>query len=318
MLEVQRMRSAKSRRSLLHGIVVPLATPLTEAEDVDVDGLRRLVRHVIDGGVSGIFLLGSSGEFPALSASARDQLIQVTMAEVAGAVSVFVGVSHPSTREVVRQARSAEALGIDAVVVSTPYYYGYGPNLQAALKHHFESVIDAIDLPVLLYNIPQLTHLPIALETVRRLAERPSVVGIKDSQGDLAYFERLVQLQTTRPEFSVAQGRDAHTAVSLFAGARAAVISSANIAPALARRLFEAATSGNVDDAMHLQHQLMDIQDLYRGYGGPVGIKSCLEVLGICSRRASQPFLPMAESDMAAIRETLDRVGVTDRLSAVV
>src|SRR5882762_3398729 len=106
------MCSSKSRTPLMHGIVVPLATPLTETEDVDVDGLRRLVRHVIDGGVSGIFLLGSTGEFPSLSDSARARLIEVATAEVAGAVPVFVGVSHPSTLEVVRQARGAEAFRI--------------------------------------------------------------------------------------------------------------------------------------------------------------------------------------------------------------
>jgi dihydrodipicolinate synthase/N-acetylneuraminate lyase len=144
------------------------------------------------------------------------------------------------------------------------------------------------------------------------------VVGIKDSQGDFAYFERLVQLQNTHSEFSIAQGRDAHTAVSLFAGARAAVISTANVAPGLATRLFDAVVGGNLQDAMRLQHQLMEIQDLYRGHGGPVGVKSCLEVLGICHSRASQPFSPMSDAGMAAIRETLDRLGVSGQLPAAV
>lgn len=294
----------------LQGVVVPLATPLNEDESIDLAGLRKLLRHVLDGGVDGIFLLGSTSEFPALADSEKARLIEATVSEVSGAVPLFVGSGSVSTLDAIRQARRAAELGADAIVVTTPYYYTYGPDPQAMLLEHFTQMAAAVDLPLVAYNIPQLTGLPLNLATVERLVEAGRITGIKDSHGDMVYFQRLLEIQRSRQPLSVAQGADALIAVSVLAGARAVVVSGANVAPRLTKSLFEASVTGRVDEAMRLQYQLMEVIALYQGRGSPVGVKSCLEALGICSRRATRPFLPMTDAEMARVRDKLAALGL--------
>lgn len=170
----------------LQGVIPPMITPLTPDRDVDVESTERLVQHMITGGVSGIFVLGSSGEGPWLTWSQQRKLLETTIAAANGRVSILVGALKPSTSRTVETIKRLEQItGVDAVVVTTPYYFASAAEDQ---MHHFSVIASATKLPVVLYNIPPTTHTTIAPETVRELLTIDNIIGIKDSAGDMAQF----------------------------------------------------------------------------------------------------------------------------------
>ena len=299
---------SRGRPWTLEGIIVPLITPLNADETLDEAGLERLVEHVIAGGVSGVFLLGSSGEGPALGEAVKERLVRAVAEQARGRVPVLVGVLAVGTRRTVEEARRLVKQGGDAVVVTAPYYFAHS---QAEIAAHVSHVARALDLPVLLYNIPQMVKTIVEPETVARLAEVPGVVGIKDSQGDMVRFQSLLALQASRPEFAVFQGAEGVVALSLARGAAGAVLGLANVAPGLCCELYESARTGNLPRAWALQERLMLLWKLHtRGQWLPC-LKMAVSQLGVCGPTASAPFAPLDRRAIAAIRRDMEAAGVS-------
>jgi hypothetical protein len=165
--------------------IVPLLTPLRPDQSLDEAGLERLIEHALAGGVSGVFLLGSTGEFALLDHETRFQLIRAARRVVRGRVPVLAGVSEPGTRAAIEFGRRAVELGAEAVVASPPFYYHHS---QGDLIAHFTAIAEGIPAPLVLYNIPRNVKVSLAPETVRRLMEIPNIIGLKDSAGDMAMF----------------------------------------------------------------------------------------------------------------------------------
>src|SRR5579863_3257648 len=177
------------------GLITPLATPLALSNrpepSLDVPALERLIDHVINGGVSGIFLLGSTGEFASLGREMRQEIIRRTCTHVNRRVPVMVNLADTAISETLRLADTAVAAGADAVVLAAPYYFGHS---QDDLLRHLERITEKLALPLFLYNIPPLTKNSFEPETVRRAADLPGVIGLKDSTGDPEYLEKTVKL----------------------------------------------------------------------------------------------------------------------------
>ena len=184
---------ATTMNTPLCGIIPPMVTPLLDDDTIDHAGLERLVEHLLAGGVHGLFNLGTTGEGPSLSHALRCQLIETTMAQVAGRVPVLVGITDTSFVESVELADFAADVGSQAVVASTPYYFA---TAQPELLEYLEQLVKAVSLPLVLYNMPQLTKVSFEPDTVRQALQWENVIGIKDSSGDMKYFNRLVEATT--------------------------------------------------------------------------------------------------------------------------
>lgn len=180
----------------IRGIVPPMATPLAGPDELDIPGLGKLIEHILQGGVDGLFILGTTGEGPALSYKLRRELIQRTCRQVAGRVPVLVGVSDSAHAEIVQITEHSAASGANAVVVAPPFYF---PLSQSDLLRLVEDLAARSPLPVYLYNRPELTKISFSPETVQRASVIPNVAGLKDSSGDMQYLKQVLERFATFP-----------------------------------------------------------------------------------------------------------------------
>jgi 4-hydroxy-tetrahydrodipicolinate synthase len=220
----------------LRGVVVPLVTPFTPAGEVDEPALERLVDFLIAAGIHGLFVGGTTGEFPLLSTSERQRVAAAVLTYARGRVPLIVQAGAPSTREAIEHVRHAQSIGAQAAAVVTPYFF---PLSDDALVEHYVAVARAAgDFPVLLYNIPQRTGNALSPGVAAQIARRcPNVVGIKDSSGNLS---QTIEYCALRPGFQVAQGADGLLVAGLAMGIQATVSGNANVFPELAVAVFDA------------------------------------------------------------------------------
>jgi 4-hydroxy-tetrahydrodipicolinate synthase len=295
----------------LKGIVPPMVTPLRGRDELDVAGLERLIEHILAGGVHGLFILGTSGEAPNLSYRLRRELIDRTLRQVRGRVPVLVGITDTSFVEAVQLARYAADAGAQAVVTAGPYYF---PSGQPELVEFVERLVPELPLPVFLYNMPQMTKVPFEPDTLRRVLHLERIVGVKDSSGDLAYFESLVALAKARPDWTLLVGPERLLVDTLRRGGHGGVNGGANIWPQLFVQLHRAASDGDEATVARLLPQLRQFGAIYSV--GPhastvvKGMKCALALLGICDDLMTDPFRRYDEPEREKIRAVLREVGL--------
>lgn len=234
------------------GVVVPMITPLTEDERLDRASVHRIVDFLVDGGVHGLFILGSIGEGAVLRPAVRHELAEVAVEAAAGRVPVIAGAIEASTPRVVDEIRALAGRGLSGYVATTPFYFG-GYN-DSELYGHFSRIAEAADLPVLLYNIPQNTKVPLSADLAVRLSQVPNIAGIKDSSGDWSQVQAIL---LNRPSgFRVLQGNQNLSAISILSGADGLVPGHANVWPQLLVELMAAAQKGDMSAAFACQARL--------------------------------------------------------------
>ena len=276
----------------LTGIIPPMVTPLGMRDELDVPGLEKLLEHILAGGVSGIFILGTTGEGPSLSSRLRRELVERVCQQAGRRAPVLVGITDTAFVESVNLARYAADCGADAVVAAPPYYMPEGqPELQEWLDH----LVPELPLPLFLYNMPPLTKVAYEPETVRHALDNPRIIGLKDSSGDLSYFKNMVAFLKQRPDWSILIGPEGKLLESLQLGGSGGVNGGANLFPRLYVRLCEAFRAGDITRTQALQEQIRRIGDsLYRIGKHPSaiikGIKCALACLGICDDFMAEPF----------------------------
>jgi dihydrodipicolinate synthase/N-acetylneuraminate lyase len=290
----------------LRGIVPPLVTPLLGRDELDVAGVERLVEHTLAGGVHGLFILGTSGEGPGLSYRLRREMIDQVCRHVRGRVPVLVGITDPAFAEAVSMAQCAADAGAAAVVTAGPYYL---PVAQPELIDYVEHLVPELPLPLFIYNMPQLTKVRFAPETLRALVHLEKIVGLKDSSGDLAYFDELVNLKDLRPDWSVLVGPEHLLLESLRRGGDGGVNGGANFHPRLFVDLYGAFRAGDVLRAEERQRQLLQLGQIYRigQHASSVvkGMKCACSLLGLCADRMAEPFEHFHEPERQQVREIL-------------
>lgn len=291
----------------LDGIIVPLITPLQADESLDEAALERLVEHAIGGGVRGLFVLGSSGEGPALLDSTRERLVRAVSEQARGRVPVLVGASAAGTRRTIELARQLTRQGGDAIVLVAPYYFS---QTQDEVVEHIAAVARSQDVPTMVYNIPSAVKTIIEPETVARLAAIPEVISIKDSLGDLTRFQGLLRIKERWPDFGVFQGAEGVAALSIARGADGAVLGLANVAPKLCCDLYAAARTGDLAGAWALQERLMVLWKLHTHGQWLPCLKAAVSQLGLCSPITSAPFAALGQEAIAAIRRDMEAAGV--------
>jgi len=270
-----------------HGIIPPLLTPLAGPDALDTEGLARLIDHVVGGGVHGLFVLGTCGEAPSLSHRLKHETVEAACVRTAGRVPVWVGVSDTSWVETLALAEHAASCGASGVVLGPPYYY---PIDQAALSAYLVETVSRLPLPVMLYNIPSHTKVPIEPETLRAAASQSGVVGFKDSSGNRDYFEKAL---AAAGDVSVLMGAEAHLAWALRRGARGGVPGGANIEPSLYVELYDVWRAGDEARLAELESGAQANSRRWREVGGGsviAGLKAALAELGMCESRLAAPL----------------------------
>lgn len=298
----------------LRGIIPPLVTPLAGRDTIDVDGTRKLIEHVISGGVHGLFLLGTSGEGPSLSHATQREFLNLASEQIAGRLPVLVGITDTSMTESILLAEAAQQAGADAVVLATPYYF---PMHQADLLRFIREIAQELPLPFLLYNMPSHTKVAYEIKTVESLLDLENFIGVKDSSGQLHYFNRLVELKRIRQDLTVLMGPEELMGQSVLTGGDGGIAGGANLVPKLYVSLYEAAVTGNMREVNRLQHQVMRLSSrLYEVGDAPTGyltgIKAALGIVGLCSDRLCEPLYTISDDRKQTIRRHLDDLGLLD------
>ncbi len=295
------------------GVIPPIITPLKDRDTLDVAGLERLVAHMLEGGVHGIFALGTTGEAPSLSYRLRREMVQRTCQLVNGKVPVLVGITDTSFVESVELARYAAEQGTKAVVLSAPYYFPVG---QPELLEYVEDLVPELPLPMFLYNMPSHTKVTFDLETVKRAMQIEGIIGIKDSSGNMVYFHQLLRELPQRPDWSLLTGPEELLGESVLLGGHGGVCGGANLCPKLYVALYEAAVANDVQRVRELHAQVMRISGtIYKvGRYGSAFIKSvkcALSVLGICDDFLAEPFHRFREQERERVGAYLREFGIT-------
>ncbi len=295
----------------IQGIIPPMITPLKGNDELDREGAVRLIEHMLKGGVHALFILGTTGEAQSLTYRLRYEFVELVCKQVAGRVPVLVGVTDTSLDESVKLAEAAARCGAAGVVAAAPYYFA--PSQQEMIEY-FTALADALPLPLYLYNMP--SHVKVFLEaaTVKKLAEHPNIVGLKDSSANMNYFETLLYHLGGRDDFALYVGPEELTGECVLMGADGGVNGGANMFPELYVAMYEAAKAGDVVRVRELQRRIMQISvSIYTvgKYGSSYlkGVKCALSLLGICDDYISWPYRHFRAEERAKIREALEALG---------
>ena len=291
------------------GIIPPLITPLTARDTLDIAGLERLVNRLIDGGVAGIFALGTTGEAPSLSHRLRREVVEHTCRFAEGRVPVLIGITDTSLVESAQLAAAAADLGADAVVTSAPFYFPAG---QPELREFIEELLPELPLPLMLYNMPSLTKVSFSREVIDWALDQEKIVGLKDSSGDLVYFRKMQYLAAARrPDWSLLVGPEELLGETVLLGGHGGVNGGANLHPRLYVDLYEAAKAGNLPRTRELSAQVMAFSSAIYGvgrHGSAIikGLKCGLSILGVCDDFMAAPFHRFQDPERRLIAHHLE------------
>ncbi|HEU5314902.1 MAG TPA: dihydrodipicolinate synthase family protein [Chloroflexota bacterium] len=283
---------------LLEGISPPLVTPLLPDGSLDEPGLRRLIDYVIDGGVHGIVVLGSSGEAALLLPEVRRRVVEVAVDQAGRRVPVVVGTGEPGTALAVQSTRLAQQAGAAGAIVVPPFYY---PHDQEAVKRHYRTLRDEVGLPLLAYHIPGMTKVPVEADTLLELAADGTLVGMKDSAGSFAYYQRIVDGTRDNPRFAALQGSDQFLFAGLHYGGDGAISVISQVAPKIMVALYDAARASDWDEARRLHAQWQRVSAAI-GPGWIPAIKGAFSALGICGPHVAAPNATWSEDRLTAQR----------------
>lgn len=303
------MASWPNNETCLKGVVPPIVTPLLGIDTIDDEGTRRLLEHILQSKVAGIFVLGTTGEFSSLSLSLRCDFVRLCCSIVKERVPVLVGISDSAWMNTIELARVSKEAGASAVVLTTPYYF---PMEQSEVLRYVEQVVDTVELPVMLYNMPGLTKVWLKVETLGKLASNPRIVGIKDSSGDLDYFANICKLKELRPDWSIFIGPEHLMAKAVTLGADGGVNGGANVFPELFVAACAAALNGDEDECHKKMCRVNAFQAIYKvgspGFRFITATKCGLSHLGICNDFVAPPLLPLTDYEKEEIGRILSEV----------
>jgi 4-hydroxy-tetrahydrodipicolinate synthase len=291
----------------LSGVLCALVTPLTPTGEVDLAGLDRLLDRVVRGGVAGICPVGSTGEGSRLTAEQRATVVARVRDRVPAELPVIPtpGVANPPgiPAEIDRCAE----LGADAALVPPPPHYAL---TDAELRDFYRRLADTAALPVVIYNFPKLTGVPVPVEVVRAVAGHERIAGIKDSGRDFEYTTAVRYATAEAPGFALLTGSDTMLLATVLIGGAGAVCGSANLVPELGRDLYAAAVAADLTRARVLQRQLFNVVAAARAAGFPAGWKAALELAGVCAATPAAPAAPLTGDRLEALRGKLTALGV--------
>ena len=287
------------------GSIVALVTPMNVDGSVDYAALRRLIDWHIAEGPDCIGVVGTTGESPTVSMKENCDIIRAAVQHAAGRVPIMAGTGANATAEAIELAHFAKEVGASCHLSVVPYY---NKPSQEGIYQHFKAIAQAVDLPLVLYNVPGRTVADMQPETVLRLAALPGIVGIKEASGDI---ERACQLIKQKPlGFSVYSGDDGTAVALMLLGGQGHVSVTANVAPRLMHELCKAAIDGDARRAAALQFKLLSLHRQLFCEPSPAPTKWALAQLGLCQTHVRLPIVPLTEGGQALVGQALRDAGL--------
>lgn len=289
----------------LEGIIPPLATPLTEDEELDESGLRRLIRRVLEAGCHGVFILGGTGEGIYLSDQVQTRTIGVTVDEVAGRVPVIVGVSDVSVKRSVIRGKEAAQLGAEVLISVPPYQRLMEPQ---EVYDYYISLAEGTGMPTMLYNVPPDVRTDISVETIARLAEHSRIVGMKDS-ADFGHLAS-VAFHTKGTSFRLLCGVEHNLVPAIMVGAVGGTMAKGNLWPRLCIDTYNAAVANNWEESRAMQEKLTRFAGRMSGAPWVALCKYALNLMGICGATVMRPQRALDEREQRLAKSWLGEYGL--------
>jgi 4-hydroxy-tetrahydrodipicolinate synthase len=289
-----------------YGVIPALVTPLDQQGNLMEDALRKVIDYTIAGGVHGVFILGSTGEFYGLEWEQKKRAIQITVEHTAGRVPVYTGASEITTRDCIRLAKYAENYEVSAVSVLTPFFITPSRD---ELKEHYLKIASSTRLPVILYGNDDRTNVSIPPDLAAELADVENIVGIKDSSGDMTRMGEYIR-RTQGKEFRVIAGRDTMILANLAYGGAGAIAATANIVPSTVAGIYNSYVSGDMERARKYQFELAPLRIAFGLGSFPVVMKEALRLVGIDAGVTLSPIGPLSEENRRKLAEILKKMGV--------
>ncbi|MDF2958718.1 MAG: dapA [Paenibacillus sp.] len=292
----------------LKGIIPPIITPLKEDRTVDTAALKGLAKYMMQCGVNGIFAMGTAAESPMLTRSQRERALVALTEECSGKLPLLFGVMETSTDRVLELVREAEELRADAIVAVSPYYFRVKPK---EIVKHFAAIREATDLPMVIYNVPVYTGNPIDADTVNEISRFPNVIAFKDSSGNMPQFQKTIRLTQDIPNFSVMQGVQVLSVISLQMGASGLIPGVGNVIPDQMVSLYHAVQNDQLEEAYRIQDFVVKLEESFaiEGYSLPV-LKAMPQMLGYGEGIPHYPLSKLTEDGFEKLRTILRSGGV--------
>jgi 4-hydroxy-tetrahydrodipicolinate synthase len=289
---------------MFKGSIVALITPFTD-HGVDEKAFQKFVEWQIGEGTQGVVPCGTTGESPTLSHPEHERVIELCIEVARGRVPVIAGTGSNSTEEAISLTRHAKKAGADAALVVTPYY---NKPTQEGLYQHFKAIHDAVDLPIVIYNIPGRSVVDMSIDTMARLAELPGIVGVKDATADLV--RPLATRMRIGPEFCQLSGEDATATAFLAQGGHGCISVTANIAPRLCAEMHNAWAEGDLERMAAARDRLMPLHRALFVETSPSPVKYGAKLLGLADDRVRLPLVPPGEATRAEVRSAMAFAGL--------
>ena len=299
------MATPSSSFKPIRGSIVALVTPLLPNGQVDYPTLRKLIDWHIAQGTDCIGVVGTTGESPTVNVEEHCEIIRVAVEQSAGRVPIMAGCGANSTAEAIELAQFAQKVGANCQLQVVPYY---NKPTQEGQYLHFAAIAEAVDLPVILYNVPGRTVADMSHETVLRLTNVPGIVGIKDATGNIERAQWLIK--EAPDDFAVYSGDDPTAVALMLCGGQGNVSVTANVAPKLMHELCKAAMAGDVQSAMDIQFKLLSVHKHLFVEPNPIPVKWAMERMGLCGGTLRLPMTPLSEHLKPSVEAALRSAGL--------
>ena len=290
---------------MFKGSIPALVTPMRDDGTIDFAAWDALLDFHLREGTDGVVVGGTTGESPVLERSELEELVRRAKARVAGRIPVIVGSGTNGTAKSVVLSKVAAAAGADALLVVTPYY---NKPTQDGLFRHFTAIADAVDVPVILYNVPGRTACDMLADTVARLSHHPRIAGVKEATGDVARGEAI--LEQSRPGFVLLSGDDPTAAGLIRIGARGVISVTANVAPRAMHELCDAALAGRHEAAAAIDERLVPLHKALFVEANPIPVKWAVQRLGLIGPGIRLPLTPLSAGLHATVEAAMVAAGV--------
>jgi 4-hydroxy-tetrahydrodipicolinate synthase len=294
---------------MFKGSLCALITPFSRGR-VDEKAFQHFVDWQIKQGTNGVIPVGTTGESPTLSHDEHMRVVELCIEAADRRVPVIAGTGSNSTDEAISLTRLAKQAGADAALVVTPYY---NKPSQEGLYRHYEAIAEAVDLPIVIYNIPGRCMVDMTVETMARLAKLPNIVGVKDATNDLV--RPLRTRLAIGPEFCLLSGEDATITAFLAQGGHGCISVTANVAPRLCAQMHEAWQKGDLATVWKIRYRLMPLHDAMFCETSPAPVKYAASLLGLSTMDVRLPLAPCSPAAQERVRAALDHVGVLEAVA---
>ncbi|HEX8957869.1 MAG TPA: 4-hydroxy-tetrahydrodipicolinate synthase [Burkholderiaceae bacterium] len=290
---------------MISGSIVAIVTPMHEDGSLDYPGLRKLIDWHIAEGTDSIVIVGTTGESPTVTVEEHCELIKVAVDQAAKRVPIIAGTGGNSTAEAIELTRYAHEVGADASLLVVPYY---NRPTQEGMYQHFKAVAEAVEIPIILYNVPGRTVADMSNDTILRLAKVPNIVGVKDATGNIARGTDL--LRQAPKSFAVYSGDDPTAMALMFCGGRGNISVTANVAPRAMHELCVAAMAGRTAEAIAINNKMLPLHNKLFVEPNPVPVKWALTQMGLISSGIRLPLVGLSSEYHETVRAALRESGV--------